>query len=140
MMSWPRSPQGRRRDVGIMGTDNSASIAGSEAAPVQRKPLSPAFRMAVLTGGLESVRLHLRAANDVDAADEKGPTALSLAASKGHLEICRLLLEAGADPALKDSEGNDALAVALLRGRTEVIALLHGAGTRTSTGVDGNSG
>src|SRR5690348_8104012 len=108
MMSWTRSPQGRRRDVGIMGTDNSESIIGSVSVPVQHKPLSPAFRMAVLTGALESVRLHLRAANDVDAVDEKGRSALILAASKGHLEICRLLLEAGADPALKDRDGNDA--------------------------------
>lgn len=93
----------------------------------------------MLTGALDSVRLHLRAANDVNAVDEKGRSALILAASKGHLEICSLLLEAGADPGLKDSEGNDALSVALLRGRTEVATLLHGVGTRAITRVDGNS-
>lgn len=125
--------------MGMMGTDNSESIIGSEALPVPHKPLSPAFRLAVLTGALESVRLHLRATIDVDAADEKGRSALILAASKGHLEICRMLLEAGADPVLKDSEGNDALSVALLRGRTEVVSLLQGVGSRSVPDAEGKS-
>jgi RNA polymerase primary sigma factor len=123
-----------------MGTENSETIVGIDAVPVQRKPLSPAFRMAVLTGALESVRLHLLARNDVDAADEKGRSALILAASKGHLEVCRLLLEAGARPTLKDNEGNDALSAALLRGRTDIVALLHGTGTRSVADLQGDSG
>ncbi|KAI94733.1 RNA polymerase sigma factor RpoD [Rhodomicrobium udaipurense JA643] len=80
--------------------------------------------MAVLAGARESVLLHLRGPNDVDAADEKGRSPLILAASKGRLEICRLLLDAGADPTLKDNDGNDAIATAISRGQRELADFL----------------
>jgi RNA polymerase primary sigma factor len=83
--------------------------------------------MAVLAGAMESVRLHLRSTNDVDAVDEKGRSALMLAASKGHLDVCRLLLEQGANPALKDLDGNDAFSAAHSRAQTEIVDLLTGA-------------
>jgi ankyrin repeat protein len=89
-----------------------------------RKPLSPAFRMAVLAGAAESVLLHLRSGSDVNAADEKGRTPLILAASKGRLDICKSLLERGADPAMRDDEGRTALTIAQDRGLADVIALL----------------
>lgn len=94
------------------------------ASPGNR--LSPAFRMAVLAGATDSVRLHLDSAHDVDAVDEKGRSALMLAASKGHVDVCRLLLEQGANPDLRDVDGNDALSVAASRGEAEVLALLTG--------------
>ena len=91
---------------------------------LHRKSLSPAFRMAVLAGAMESVRLHLRSGGGVDAVDEKGRSPLILAASRGRVEICRFLLEEGADPAVKDCQGNDALTMALSRGDAEIAALL----------------
>ena len=91
---------------------------------LHRRALSPAFRMAVLAGASESVRLHLRRGGDVDATDEGGRSALTLAASRGRLDVCRLLLEEGADPTLRDHEGNDALAIALSRGHAEIAELL----------------
>ena len=122
----------------MMETESSQGITASGAVPIQRKPVSPAFRMAVLTGAAKSVRLHLRSGNHVDALDEKGRSPLILAASRGRLDICRLLLEAGADRALKDSEGHDALAVALLRGHEAVAELLHDVGTQVSVHGAGN--
>ena len=95
-----------------------------------RHPLSPAFRMAVLTGALESVRMHLRAGIDPDATDSQGRSPLILAVSRGHLDVCKLLLEAGADPTTKDNSGNDALAVALSRGEPAAAQLLHRARMR----------
>jgi RNA polymerase primary sigma factor len=53
--------------------------------------------MAILTGAIEAVRLHLRSGGDVDAADEKGRSPLMLAASRGRGDVCRLLLDTGAD-------------------------------------------
>ena len=91
----------------------------------RRQALSPAFRMAVLAGAVESVRVHLRAGTDIDAADTQGRSPLILAASRGQLEVCRLLLEAGADPTIKDTAGNDARAIALARGDAAVADLLH---------------
>jgi hypothetical protein len=93
----------QRRDLGIIETDGSKGLIASGALQANRKPLSPSFRMAALTGALESVRLHLRSGNDVDATDEKVRSPLMLAASRGHLDVRRLLLESGADPGLKDT-------------------------------------
>ena len=55
-----------------------------------------------------TVMLHLQRGADVNSTDDKGRSALVLAAEKGRAEICRILLEAGADPALRDDDGNDA--------------------------------
>lgn len=92
-----------------------------------RKPLSPAFRMALLAGAMESVRLHLRSGIDINATDEKGRSPLILAISRGRLDLCQLLLAEGADPGIRDNEGNDALAVARLRGQAEIAMLLASA-------------
>lgn len=83
-----------------------------------RKPLSPAFRMALLAGTIASVRLHLRSGGDVNAADERGRSPLILAASKGRIDLCQLLLDEGADPDIRDHAGNDALALAQAQGQT----------------------
>ena len=89
-----------------------------------RKPLSPAFRMALLAGAMQSVRLHLSSGSDVNATDEKGRSPLILAASRGRLDLCQFLLAKGADPSIRDHEGNDALAMAQTKGQTEIAALL----------------
>lgn len=89
-----------------------------------RQPMRPAFRMALLAGKVESVRLHLHSGSDVNAADRKGRSPLILAVSEGHLDLCQFLLEAGADPDIRDHEGNDALSMAQVRGRTEIGRLL----------------
>ena len=91
---------------------------------LDKEYLRPAFRMAILNGAVESVRLHLRAGGDVNAVDEMGRSPLMLAAFRGRIDICRLLLAEGAEPALRDNKGNDALAAALAQGQTEVARLL----------------
>lgn len=91
---------------------------------VGRRPLSPAFRMAIMAGAMESVRLHLRSGFDINSTDEKGRSPLILAASRGRLDLCQLLLAEGADPGIRDKDGNDALTVARLRGQAEIATLL----------------
>jgi RNA polymerase primary sigma factor len=102
-----------------------------------RKPLSPAFRMALLAGAMQSVRLHLSSGSDVNATDEKGRSPLILAASRGRLDVCQFLLEKGADPGIRDHEGNDALAIAQTKGQTEIEALLAVAAEMRSIRVNG---
>lgn len=97
-----------------------------------RKPLSPAFRMALLAGTIASVRLHLRSGGDANAADERGRSPLILAASKGRIDLCQLLLDEGADPEIRDHAGNDALAVAQARGHIDIASLLAPATTTTA--------
>lgn len=136
-MSLLRCPQDGKRDVAMRGLGRSDNETRG-ATGARRRSLSPAFRMAVLSGAAESVRMHLRAGADLDATDSHGRSALTLAVSRGHLDICELLLEAGADPTIKDNEGKDALAVARSLGETGVVELLHSAGTPTAEHRDDN--
>ena len=55
------------------------------------------INQAAVGGHADVVRLLLRAGAKVDAPEDEGQTALTLAATKRHLHIVRLLLEAGAD-------------------------------------------
>ena len=124
-----RCPRNRGRDVNVRGLGNPDGAKREEAGS-RRHPLSPAFRMAVLSGALESVRVHLQAGIELDATDSQGRSPLILAVSRGHLDVCKLLLGAGADPTAKDDAGNDALAVARSRGESAVVELLHRARVR----------
>ena len=89
-----------------------------------RKPLTPAFRLSLMAGALDSVRIHLRAGCDINGADDKGRSPLILAVSKGHGDLCRMLLEEGADPLIKDFDGNDAFTIAHENFQKEVIEIL----------------
>ena len=86
--------------------------------------LNPLLKMAVLAGVPTAVRLHIRRGDDINATDDKGRSALILAASRGHTETCRVLLEAGADPRILDNDDNDALSLAKGAGRIELALLL----------------
>lgn len=91
---------------------------------VSRKPLTPAFRLSLIAGALDSVRIHLRAGCDINGADDKGRSPLILAVSKGHGDLCRMLLEEGANPFIKDFDGNDAFTIAHENFQKEVIDIL----------------
>ena len=70
--------------------------------------LNKFFRIAIITGVENSVRLHIERGDDINARDINGLTPLMIAALKNKAEICELLLSAGADPFLVDSTGRDA--------------------------------
>lgn len=97
----------------------------SRQTPPLGSTIPPLFKMAVIAGGEKAVMYHLRCGTDVNAADEKGRSALFLAAEKGHLEICRILLEAGADLAMRDDHGKDALSCAIEHGWKNVEDFLR---------------
>jgi ankyrin repeat protein len=46
---------------------------------------------------MDNVKLLLKAGADMDAVDDKGNTAMDLAANKGHDEIVMLLLDGGVE-------------------------------------------
>lgn len=58
--------------------------------------------------GAETVRRLLDRGAPIDAVDNRGWSALMIAAERGHREIAALLLERGADPALRDKQGRRA--------------------------------
>ena len=87
--------------------------------------LPPLFRWAASDGVVQTVELHIRRGDDVNARDSRGRTPLLLAATGGHSEVCQLLIKAGADPSLVDWEGNDALSVAIKERREDAAAVLR---------------
>jgi len=58
--------------------------------------------------GLATVKLLIARGAKLDLADDRGRTALMIAAGLGHGEIAQALREAGADPALRDKAGKPA--------------------------------
>lgn len=62
--------------------------------------------------GLETVELLLSLGAGFDLTDDRGRTALMIAAERGHAEIVASLLAAGADPSARDKEGQSALDLA----------------------------
>lgn len=87
--------------------------------------LNPMFRLAILSGSKEAVRLHLTCGNDINVVDSRGRSPLILAALRGHVELCRMLLQAGADPRVIDNEGRSALAIAHGSRMPELITLVE---------------
>lgn len=75
---------------------------------------------ATRAGDVEVIKPLLARGVQVDARDERGSTALILAAYYGKTDAVRTLLEAGASPNLGDSaRGNTALMGALFKGEIE---------------------
>jgi|GEM_PF-66680 len=75
---------------------------------------------AARAGDVEVLRSLLARGAQVDARDERGSTALILAAYHGKTDAVETLLDAGASPNLGDSaRGNTALMGALFKGETE---------------------
>jgi len=83
------------------------------------------FRLAVISGNVESVSLHIGRGADVNAIDSDSRTLLMIAASKGHLHICSLLLSAGADPSRIDRQGQNALALVSDAKRSDFAVLVN---------------
>ncbi|XP_074060182.1 LOW QUALITY PROTEIN: ankyrin repeat domain-containing protein 54-like [Macrotis lagotis] len=81
------------------------------------------------------VRQLLEDGADPGATDDKGRTALHLAACNGHDQIVQLLLSHGADPDLKDGLGNSPLHLAACTNHIPVVTTLLRRGARVE-GLD----
>jgi hypothetical protein len=109
-------------------------IGGPAAASAQ--PASPqadssaALRRAAESGDVRRLREILGAPVRIDAPDERGRTALILAASRGQAESVDMLLAHGADPNAADANGTTPLKAALAAGQPAIVASLRRAGAR----------
>jgi ankyrin repeat protein len=75
---------------------------------------------AARNGNTEIIKTLVEAKYDLNVADEKGYTAMILAAYHGNDEIVKMLLSAGADPCKKDKRGNSALMGAVFKGEIKI--------------------
>lgn len=77
-----------------------------------------------LSGDAGAIRDRLSEHADANARDERGWTALMLAAMSGHFEVVRALVEAGADVNARALDGSSALLEAAVWGHDEIAAFL----------------
>ena len=78
------------------------------------------FFQAARDGRQDMLNEFINARFDLNVQDEKGYTALILAAYHGHQATVTQLLEAGADPCAKDLRGNTALMGAIFKGELSI--------------------
>jgi ankyrin repeat protein len=83
------------------------------------------IQMAVLSGNLEAVKLHIEAGTDIDEKDAmSGSTPLISAATFGKIDIVKALIDANANLTLKNNDGATALHSAAFFCRVEIVQLL----------------
>ncbi|MCV9877433.1 ankyrin repeat domain-containing protein [Brenneria izbisi] len=79
---------------------------------------------AAREGDLTILDTFITAKYNLNVADEKGYTAVILAAYHGHDAAVEKLLQAGADPCLRDKRGNSALMGAVFKGEVKIARRL----------------
>jgi uncharacterized protein len=99
----------------------SAAWANSENIDQQ---LRDYLLNAARAGDNEILTEFIQAGYNLNSQDDKGYTALILAAYNGHLDSVEQLLEAGADPCVEDKRGNTALLGAIFKGELRIAKRL----------------
>ncbi|HQY45655.1 MAG TPA: ankyrin repeat domain-containing protein [Usitatibacteraceae bacterium] len=89
--------------------------------------------VAVEESNLPAAELLLARGASRDLRDDRGVTALGLAAEMGFKEAVEVLLAAGADPNIRDSQGLTALDLAEEHGSHDIVAALLRAGAKSGT-------
>jgi len=89
--------------------------------------------VAIEETNLPAVELLLARGASRDHRDERGLTALALAAEMGFNEAVEVLLAAGADPNVRDGSGLTALDLAEEHGSHDIVASLLRAGAKSGT-------
>ncbi|MGI9500629.1 MAG: ankyrin repeat domain-containing protein [Geminicoccaceae bacterium] len=103
---------------GFSGIVEQLLEAGVPANATDRHALTPLMWAAGHTNdvpareALATMALLLSRGAEIDRLDDRGRSALMIAAERSHPEIVRYLIEAGADPKLEDKEGMRALDLA----------------------------
>lgn len=100
-----------------------AATPTADAEHVQAQ-LRAYYFQAAREGNVAMLDEFIGAGYDLDTADEKGYTALILAAYHGHREAVERLLEAGADACAQDRRGNTALMGAIFKGELRIARRL----------------
>lgn len=98
--------------------------AAADSSPDVKERVRQYFFDAARSGNLPMLREFVAATYDLDTADEKGYTALILAAYHGQEPAVDLLLGAGANACAEDHHGNTALMGAIFKGEITIARKL----------------
>lgn len=79
---------------------------------------------AARNGSTEQIKILIDEKYDLNVADDRGYTAVILAAYNGHDETLKMLLDAGADACQRDKKGNSALMGAVFKGEIKIARRL----------------
>ncbi|ANE74540.1 ankyrin repeat domain-containing protein [Dickeya solani] len=106
-----------------------ASVSSAPAAPALNEhqvqnQLNQYLWDAARTGNDAVIREFISAGYNLNTRDEKGYSAVILAAYHGHYDTVSLLLDHGADPCQQDNRGNTALMGAAFKGELKIAHLL----------------
>jgi ankyrin repeat protein len=103
--------------LAVQASASAAPQAALPTAPQVAQQIKTYYFDAARSGNTSMLREFSAAGYDLNTRDEKGYTALILAAYHGQAAAVKLLLDAGADPCAEDKRGNTALMGAILRSR-----------------------
>jgi fucose 4-O-acetylase-like acetyltransferase len=107
------------------GQISSANSIKSAATKSSILPPDVELHMAVITGNMEAVGLHISAGSDVDKKESQGGSSpLITAAVFGKTEVALALIKAGADVNFENNEGSTPLHSAAFFCRTEIVEAL----------------
>ena len=111
------------------GQQSPPQLSDEQPKPEQAKPDTSLHKAAFAESHKDMRRLTELRGVPVDGVDERGRTALHVAAYEGKLEAARVLLELGASVHVADRRGRTALHLAAFADRRLLVKLLraHGA-------------
>ncbi|GAB3050809.1 ankyrin repeat domain-containing protein [Acinetobacter apis] len=116
--------------IGMASTSFAANTAkttpASSAAQSEdiKKQLREYYFDAARTGNTKMLNEFIQAGYNLNSQDEKGYTALILAAYHGHKAMVDQLLKAGANACVQDKTGNTALMGAIFKGELKIAKTL----------------
>ena len=110
------------QEVGV--TDSQTLLASLKSPQEIRQHLADYLFEAARIGDDNIIREFAASHYDLNVRDEKGYTALILAAYHGHSSTVDLLIKNKADPCAKDNNGNTALMGALFKGELSIARKL----------------
>ncbi|QNA87464.1 sigma-70 family RNA polymerase sigma factor [Massilia sp. Dwa41.01b] len=98
------------------------------------RKLSPLFRLALKSGAVEAIALHIHRGESLNGRDSAGLTPLMIAAIHNQQDSCTKLLALGADASLLSAGGKTAVELARDHGHLTLATLLLPRGAPNSDG------